>query len=144
MRIGQSTLIVIALAAAINVASFGEGKVRKAKGTSQVEHGRYLVHQVAMCIDCHSPRDEKGQFIEGRHLAGSQLDITPTVPMPWALVAPNLAGLPPHYTRETMTQFLMTGERPGGLPPPFPPMPEFRMHPRDAAAVASYLESLGR
>ncbi len=145
MRIVQSILIVIALVAAFSAASHGkEGKIRAGKNVNLIEHGRYLVHQVGMCIDCHSPRDEKGQFIENRHLVGTQLDIAPTVPMPWALVAPNLAGLPPHYKRETMVRFLVTGERPGGLPPPLPPMPEFRMNPKDAAAVASYLESLGR
>ena len=37
---------------------------------STLERGRYLVHNVAVCPDCHTPRDELGAFVEGRELAG--------------------------------------------------------------------------
>lgn len=111
--------------------------------TDQVERGRYLAHRVGMCIDCHSPRGPDGQFIEDRHLTGAPLPFVATVPMPWAPVAPNLAGLPVNYTRESLIHFLMTGERPHGLPPPLPPMPPVRLNEEDASALAVYLESLG-
>lgn len=109
---------------------------------SQVERGQYLVHQVAMCIDCHSPRGTDGQFVQAKHLTGSLLAFAATIPMPWAAAAPSLAGLPPHYNRESMIHFLMTGERPGGLPPALPPMPTVRLSKQDAIAVTAYLESL--
>lgn len=110
--------------------------------SAEIEHGRYLVHNVAMCIDCHSPRTPEGQFIEDRHLTGSPLAFAATVPMPWAPFAPPIAGLPPHYTRESMVHFLTTGERPVGLPTVLPPMPSVRMNEADAIAVTAYLESL--
>ena len=39
-------------------------------------------------------------------------------------------------------RFLMTGERPNGLPPTFPPMPPYRMNVEDAQAVVAYLRTL--
>jgi Cytochrome c len=110
---------------------------------AKIERGKYIVHRMALCIDCHSPRDEKGQFVEGKHLTGATLGFKPTVPMPWMPVAPNLAGLPEGYKREDMIQFLMTGKRPTGAPI-LPPMPEYRLNREDAEATAAYLESLGK
>ncbi len=105
-----------------------------------VERGRYLAHDVALCIDCHSPRDEKGQFIEGKHLTGAALGFTATVPMPWAPAAPAIAGLE-NFTAEQAVKFLMTGERPSNVPV-LPPMPAYRMSKADAEAVVAYLKSL--
>ena len=133
-------LLPIALIFAAQSRLFADSKSKRE--AVLIEQGRYLVFQVGLCIDCHSPRGPDGQFDESKHLTGSPLPFVPTVPMPWASAAPSLAGLPPHYTREAMARFLTTGERPGGLPPPLPPMPAYRMDPKDAAAVAAYLESL--
>lgn len=105
-----------------------------------IERGRIFVHNTGMCTDCHSPRDEKGQFIEGKHLMGSVLTFAPTVPMPWAPAAPMIAGLE-GYTNEQAVKFLMTGERPSGTPPR-PPMPAYRLQEDDARAVVAYLKSL--
>jgi mono/diheme cytochrome c family protein len=105
-----------------------------------IDRGRYLVHEVAMCIDCHSPRGEKGGFLEGRHLTGATLDFAATVPMPWAPFAPKIAGLE-NFTAEEAVRFFMTGTRPSGAPT-LPPMPGYRMNQEDAAAVTAYLKSL--
>ena len=108
--------------------------------TAVIERGRYLVHQVAMCIDCHSPRGEKGVFLEGKHLTGASLDFAATVPMPWAPFAPGLLGLE-NFTTEQAVKFFMTGERPTGQPVR-PPMPAYRMSEADARVVTAYLKSL--
>lgn len=107
-----------------------------------VARGRYLAHQVGMCIDCHSPRGADGRFIEESHLTGAILPFETKIPMPWAPVAPNLAGLTSGYTETAMIQFLMTGERPHGLGPARPPMPEVRLNREDATALTAYLRSL--
>ncbi|MFT3782590.1 MAG: c-type cytochrome [Nibricoccus sp.] len=107
-----------------------------------VERGRTIVHQTSLCIDCHSPRNEKGEFIETKHLTGAPLAFAPTMPMPWAAAAPGIAGLPSGYTKTDVVHFLETGQRPGGRPAPLPPMPAFRFSHDDAEAVAAYLESL--
>lgn len=111
-------------------------------GSALLERGRYLVHNVGMCVDCHSPRGPDGQFVEAKHLTGSPLAFVATVPMPWAQLAPRIAGLPAGYDRAAMTRFLMTGERPAGLPPTMPPMPAVRLSQIDAEAVTAYLASL--
>ena len=107
-----------------------------------IEKGRYLTHNVAGCIDCHSPRDERGQFIADKHLTGAVLPFAPTVPMPWAPAAPALIGFE-GYTTEQAVKFLMTGERPSGVPPR-PPMPEYRLNEEDAKAIVAYLKSLAK
>lgn len=107
-----------------------------------IAHGRYLVHSVGMCVDCHSPRGATGAFVSGKDLMGAPIDFKPLQPMPWMPTAPRLAGLPPGYTKEHLVQYLMTGARPQGLPPTLPPMPAFRMNQADAEAIATYLASL--
>lgn len=116
--------------------------VAKSKGSAQIARGKYLVEQVAMCVDCHSPRGPTGEFVRERWLQGAPLSFKNTVPMPrWADVAPPLAGLP-GWTEAQIVTLLTTGKGQKGEPPE-PPMPEYRMTKDDAAAVAAYLASLG-
>lgn len=128
---------------AVGGRSGGDNAARAPSAPERLERGRYLVHNVGMCIDCHSPRDERGQFIEGKHLAGAPLAFAPTVSMPWMPVAPPIAGLPTGYSLADTVHFLMTGERPGGRPAPLPPMPPYRFDREDAESLAAYLHSLG-
>jgi mono/diheme cytochrome c family protein len=107
-----------------------------------LKRGQYLVNNIGLCADCHSPRNEKGEYIREQWLMGSVLPMTPTVPMPWAPAAPPIAGLPT-MTQQQAVQFLMTGKRPDGSMPR-PPMPEFRLNEEDATAVATYLKSLAK
>lgn len=109
-----------------------------------LERGRYLVEQVGMCADCHSPRNERGEFVRSGWLTGAPIAMAPTVPLPaWAEHAPAIAGIPGHYTEAQFVHFLQTGERPDGSPPR-PPMPPYRFSRADAEAVAAYLKSLRR
>lgn len=131
------SLAFLLLAASTAVSAIGGEK-----NDALIRRGQYLVHNVAGCIDCHSPRDEKGQFIADKHLTGSVLPFAPTVPMPWSPAAPAIAGFE-GYTSEQAVKFLMTGERPSGVPP-LPPMPAYRLNKEDAKAVVAYLKSLGK
>ena len=110
--------------------------------TDIVARGRYLVMRSGLCIDCHSPRTEKGEFIESQHLTGAPIPFQPTVPMPWVPAAPRLAGLPTGFTEADLVHFLMTGERPHGRPPALPPMPPYRFNREDAQAIAAFLRTL--
>lgn len=103
--------------------------------------GRYLVERVIGCADCHSPRDQTGQFVTDQWLGGATLPFAPTVPMPaWAPHAPAIAGLPTLSDRDAV-HLLMNGRKPDGTMPR-PPMPAFRLTEDDARAVVSYLRSL--
>ena len=112
---------------------------QKTPQKSQVEHGRYLVQQVGLCGDCHTPRDDHGQPIESKALQGAGIGFKPAVQMPWGEYAPPIAGLP-GFTDEQAITFLTTGKDPTGNHPK-PPMPPYRFNRRDAAAVLAYLRS---
>ena len=107
---------------------------------AQIQRGKYLVENVAMCADCHTPRDDKGQFDRTQWLQGNLLDIKPDHPMPFAAVAPPIAGLP-GFTDEKAVKFLETGIDLTGKPAMWP-MPQFRFNHDDAVAVVAYLRSL--
>jgi mono/diheme cytochrome c family protein len=109
---------------------------------ASIEHGRYIVHQVAMCIQCHTPRDKEGALDMEQQLQGAPIPVeSPFEGQRWAFQAPRLAGLPGGWSEEELIHFLQTGETISGRAA-LPPMPPFRMNPRDAAAVTAYLKSL--
>jgi hypothetical protein len=116
--------------------------VQSAYDGGAMSRGKYLVEQVAMCVHCHTPRDESGQLIRSQYLRGAPVPVKPP-PYPavrWALKAPAIAGLP-GYTREEGLRLLMEGIAASGARPD-PPMPPFRLNRTDAEAVVVYLKSL--
>jgi Cytochrome c len=99
------------------------------------------VRSVAGCTDCHSPHNERGEEIEGRELQGAPLAFQAIHPIPgWVAAAPPIAGLE-GWTESEAVHFLMTGLD-GTNKHAGPPMPQYRMSRRDAAAVVAYLKSL--
>ncbi len=110
-----------------------------AKG--DVDRGRYLVEDVGMCEECHTPRDDSGNLDESRRLQGAPIWIVPVHPdTNWAMRAPALAGFP-GFTDEQGTDILEKGVGPNGLAIQ-PPMHIYHMTPADAQAVIAYLRSL--
>jgi mono/diheme cytochrome c family protein len=108
---------------------------------NQIETGRYLVERVAMCVECHTPRDARGKLDRTRLLKGAPIPLkSPFRSRPWAFQAPAIAGLPGWSSADTVT-LLTTGHRPSGESPK-PPMPPYRMSRKDAEAVVAYLTSL--
>jgi mono/diheme cytochrome c family protein len=108
---------------------------------SQIEHGRYLVEDVGMCEECHTPRDDNGNLDESRRLQGAAIWITPVHPTTnWAMRAPALAGFP-GFSEAQGEQILENGVGPNGLAIQ-PPMHIYHMTPADAQAVIAYLRSL--
>ena len=112
------------------------------KADKTLARGQYLAERVGMCQDCHTPRNEKGEYVREKWMMGTELPFKAIVPMPWMPVAPPIAGLPT-LTREQAVHFLMTGERPG-KPTVTPPMPEYRFEKADAEAITAYLKSLAK
>jgi mono/diheme cytochrome c family protein len=102
--------------------------------------GEYLANRVAMCVQCHSTRDEKGVILESRKFHGGAIPFkSPWPDSEWAYQAPSLAGLP-GFTDEQIVSLLTEG-RIAGRQAPRSPMPPFRMNQEDAAAIAAYLRS---
>jgi len=129
-------------AAAFFTASMAVAQGRRASNQSKlIARGKYLVTNVAMCGDCHSPHDQQGREISGRELQGAPLLFQPVQAVPgWMPVAPPIAGLN-GWTHSEAVRFLMTGIRRDGKPAA-PPMPLYRLSRNDAEAVVAYLKSL--
>ena len=118
-----------------------DGKVRGSSDETLVARGKYLVEGVAACGQCHTPRNSQGGLDRDRPLQGAPLWLQPSRPNgDWPLEAPRLAGIPPG-SDEQIVKLLTTGIWRDGKPLR-PPMPQFRMSPQDAQAVAAYLRSL--
>jgi mono/diheme cytochrome c family protein len=104
--------------------------------------GKYIVDHVAMCMECHTPRNDKGEILSAQYLKGAPIPLSPP-PYPnmkWALKAPGIVGLT-GYTEQQGIRLLTDGIAADGRIPD-PPMPRFRLTRSDAEAVVRYLKSL--
>ena len=114
-----------------------------AEKAAKIERGRYLANDVALCVVCHSPKDQAGNPIREQAFHGGVIPAraTYTNMKPWASNAPALgpmAGGAP----DDVAHLLQTGIwRPTGQSPKAP-MPPFRLSKEDAEAVVAYLRSL--
>jgi len=107
----------------------------------KVPRGKYLVENMAKCIECHTPRDSDGQLDRNRLLQGAPIPVQAPFPaLQWAFQAPDIAGLPGWEESEAV-RLLETGRRISGRSPKSP-MPNYRMTRTDAEAVVAYLKSL--
>ncbi len=108
---------------------------------SSIDRGRYLVEDVAMCEECHTPRDAGGNLDESRRLQGAQIWIVPVRANPnWANNAPALAGFG-GYSDEQGADVLEKGVGPNGEAIR-QPMHIYHMNHADAQAIIAYLRSL--
>ncbi len=109
----------------------------------QIERGKYLANDVAMCVVCHSPKDGQGNPIREQAFHGGVIPAKATYPNMKAFatnapaLGPMVGGAP-----EDVEYLLQTGIwRPTGQSPR-PPMPPFRLSEEDAKAVVAYLRGL--
>jgi len=111
------------------------------ESTARLQRGEYLVERVAVCADCHSERDWRGRQDREHWLQGAKLDFKPARLMPWAAIAPGIAGLPGFTNDVAAVKYFETGVNTAGKKSA-PPMPQFRLEHDDAVAVVAYLRSL--
>lgn len=134
-RLTAAAAAALTMAAGFSFAAAAQG------GLDPVARGEYLVNSVAMCAQCHTPRDARGELVPSRLLEGAPVPVSSPYPNDqWAYAAPRIAGLSP-WTEEQIVTLLTTGARPTGERPK-PPMPPFRMSREDAEAVVAYLKTL--
>ena len=140
---GWALAEVSALTAAIGLSAAGfSSRAAGPEPPSQlIERGRYLANDVAMCVQCHSPRDESGALIDGQHFTGAPMPVrSPFSGQTWTTKAPHLRGL--NFLSESQAiELLCNGIAHTGNPPD-PPMPPFRLTREDAQAIYAYLKSL--
>ena len=137
----SAPVLCVAAVATLAAWSVGFGSPAAESGPAAVERGRYLTHDVAMCVQCHSPRDDKGEIVKGKEFSGARIPVESPFPgPPWAIQAPNLRGLT-GFSEEGVVRLLRDGIAHTGAPPQSP-MPPFRMTREDASAIVAYLRSL--
>ena len=112
------------------------------KQGAAIDRGKYIVNQIAMCSECHTPRNAAGQLQTTAYLLGAPVPVPapPFANINWAIKAPAIAGLS-GYSEQQGIRLLMEGITREGRQPN-PPMPPFRMNRSDAEAVVAYLKSL--
>jgi len=142
--ISVSLTLAFALGALQPEFAFGQKKSQPAPektGSGDVARGKYIVESVAMCGQCHTPRDSEGNPDRGRWLQGGSLPFAPATPDPnWSVSAPRIGGNPPANDAD-MVKLLTTGIWVTGNRLRFP-MPQYRMDRGDAEAVVAYLKSV--
>ena len=156
-RLRRSTGLLVAffaLAAAIVLGLLSNGVTRalaqsnhpqraseKTGSTADVARGKYLVESVAVCGQCHTPRDSDGNPDRRRWLQGASVPYLPAKPdSDWPINAPRIGGTPPARDAD-MVKLLATGIWTNGNRLRSP-MPQFRMDRSDAEAVVAYLKSV--
>jgi len=131
-----ATVLAVAVSAAAQ-----QPKTAPAKSTADVARGKYLVENVAMCEQCHTPRNDDGSLEQARQLQGAPVFLQPPqAEANWPLKAPRIGGALPAGDAE-MVKLLTTGIWTNGQPLRFPMMP-FRMTEADARAVVAYLKTI--
>jgi mono/diheme cytochrome c family protein len=133
----MNILLVVGLLLVIHEASHPASQ----SGDS-IRRGKYIVDRVAMCGECHTARNQKGELLSSQYLKGAPIPVNPP-PYPnmkWAIKAPGIVGLT-GYTEQQGIRLLTEGIAADGRVPD-PPMPQFRLTRSDAEAVVNYLKSL--
>jgi mono/diheme cytochrome c family protein len=116
------------------------GKVKAPAARDKLKYGKYLV-TIGHCMECHTPRDEKGQLVRTRLGAGGQV-----IEGPWGkTVSRDLtpAGLK-DWTDAQIAKAIREGLDRNGQPYRPPMAYEFYKNINDAdmAAIITYLRSL--
>jgi mono/diheme cytochrome c family protein len=140
-------LLLAVFASGAVLVSLSQTSTQTARGnavptnSNLVERGKYIVNGVAVCSQCHTPRNSAGEYDRSHWLLGAPVWLRSAEPVEnWPLQAPRIGGTPPG-TDEEMAKLLTTGIwRDGHYLRP--PMPQFRMSQQDAEAVVAYLKSL--
>jgi mono/diheme cytochrome c family protein len=137
MKIAQ-VCVAVSLFASLSAAQQADGPEAHSK---KEEGGRYIAERVAMCVQCHTPREPNGSLMRSRLFKGAAIPVNkPNQLSAWAEFAPRIAGLP-QYSDAQMLTLLTTGIGREGKPLRSP-MPAFQLTREDAEAVIVYLKSL--
>lgn len=109
--------------------------------STPVKRGEYLV-RMAVCADCHSPMNDRGEFLPGLDFAGGNGSATPIGQVASANLTPDASGIP-YYTDDLFLEAMHTGQvRARKLHPQMPWIMYGKMTDEDLKAVMAYLRTL--
>lgn len=136
MRIAVGSIVLIATVVFFQRIAPGQGT----RAGGDAARGEYLANNVAMCVQCHSPRDSRGVILANQKFHGAPMPVRgPAWSEDWAFRAPSIAGLV-GFTDDQIIMLLTEGHA-GDRPAPMRPMPPFRMNRQDAEAIVAYLRT---
>ena len=135
----RSVLLYISSLILVSTAMAVSAQAPAGQPAGNVTRGQYIAEHVAMCVECHSPRDESGRIIHGREFMGGTLPFKP--PEGWAMRVPRNRGLL-GYDDDQAMRLLTEGAIGRHNEQLRPPMPRFRMTKADAADVIAFMRSL--
>ncbi len=125
--------------AARGTGSTQPGAASAAASSGNVQRGQYLVERVAMCFECHSTRDGRGNIVPGTRFMGGPMPLRPSWP-DWPSQIPRISGFAGYTDDEAMRVLTQGAIRRDGSQLRLP-MPRYRMTPQDAADVIAYLRT---
>ena len=140
LALASSVALALFLAVPGSDASAQSGAARS--NGELVERGRYLVNDVAQCVQCHSPRTSSGTIARDELMRGASIeaDAPSWIGDMWASYAPNAITFA-RGRGDYVVTLLTTGKRPDGTVPKSP-MPQYGLTVEDAEAVVAYLRTL--
>ncbi len=110
-----------------------------------IERGKYLVEEVGRCQECHTSRNDAGEFDRTKWMKGATLIGVPAAPVAgWHQKSPDITSTSALWTRwgqDGFSKFLQTAKNPRGGKAG-PPMPAYMLKAEDADAITAYLKSL--
>ncbi|MBL8296233.1 MAG: c-type cytochrome [Bryobacterales bacterium] len=117
-----------------------------AQSGDKIAYGKYLAHEVSKCLDCHTPKNEKGELDMTRAMKGKVMEYQPIDPIPgWHKTSPDITPSGRLWSRwggeGALVKYLVTGLTPKGTQAG-PPMPTYKMKQADAEAIVEYLKTL--
>jgi mono/diheme cytochrome c family protein len=140
--------LLFLLAASVSTAGYAQSAQSNARAANHASEnqssearGKYIVEDLVICGQCHTPRDASGSPDRSRWLQGAPVWLKSAEPAEnWPLQAPRIAGALPG-TDEEMVTLLTTGIWRTGTYLRSP-MPQFRMSRQDAESVVAYLKTV--
>jgi hypothetical protein len=120
-----------------------EGSVPEPDVSTPEKRGEYLV-TIASCSDCHTPRNEQGQYLPGMEFAGGNIlkYVGAREPRAAANITPSPSGIP-YYNEALFIEMFRTGKVRGREISDLMPWGHYRgMTDEDLAAIFAYLKTL--
>jgi mono/diheme cytochrome c family protein len=110
--------------------------------SNTMERGRYLVRTIGGCHDCHTPRDQQGQFLPGLEYAGGALFPSPAGTAAASNITQDPSGIP-YYDEALFLEVMRTGRvRARKLNPGMPWRFYEKQTDEDLKAMFAYVKTL--
>jgi mono/diheme cytochrome c family protein len=127
----------------LSFVSLGLG-ILAARSETPIERGRYLVHGIVACGNCHTPKDSDGKAIADRELAGGPVFNAPVFHAVASNITPDTETGIGNWTDDQVINAIRNGKRPDGttIGPPMPIAYYRNMSDSDVRAIVAYLRTV--